>query len=345
MIEKMVSSTFASYSQNGEDVVLWRALRDVHNGRYIDVGANHPEIFSVSMGFYERGWSGITVEPDPAFAQMQRVARPRDSMVEAAATAKDGDTITFHVVDGTGLSTLDQSLAQAHEHAGYDTHDVEVRTRTINSILEEADWKGLDIHFMSIDTEGSEKGVLEGVDFSVWRPWVLVIEATTPLTTQSTRQLWEELVLDADYRFCLFDGLSCCYVAEEHADSLGSALSYPACPLDDYTSREYRKTVQEMHELVERVQTIPDLMEQVTRWRAQAMTRWATAIATETELERIQVELEDLREVHHALMVMHHEEDVSLRQQIAELHQSSSWRLTKPLRLLSELVSGKRRRQ
>ncbi len=217
------SSTFESYSQNGEDVVLWRALHEVRDGRYIDVGANHPQIYSVSMGFYNRGWSGITVEPDPAFAEMQRAERPRDVMVEAAITAKDGDTITFHVVDGTGLSTLDPSLAQAHARAGFETHEVEVTTRTIDSILEEANWAGLDIHFMSVDTEGAEKDVLESVDLTVWRPWVLVVEATAPLTTQSTREFWEKLVLDAGYRFCLFDGLSCYYVAEERAALLGRA--------------------------------------------------------------------------------------------------------------------------
>ena len=166
--------------------MLWRALRDVANGRYIDVGANHPELFSVSMGFYNRGWSGITVEPDPAFAQMQRDGRPRDRLMEVAITATDGDSISFHVVDGTGLSTLDADLAQVHARAGYDTHDVKVRTRTLDSILEEAGWGGLDIHFMTIDTEGSERSVLEGIDLKVWRPWVLVIEATIPLSTQSS---------------------------------------------------------------------------------------------------------------------------------------------------------------
>ena len=68
----MPSPTFASFSQNGEDVVLWRALRNIGTGRFVDVGANDPQVFSVSMGFYQRGWSGITIEPDPIFAQMHR---------------------------------------------------------------------------------------------------------------------------------------------------------------------------------------------------------------------------------------------------------------------------------
>ena len=32
--------SFFSYSQNGEDVLLWRALKHIKDGFYIDVGAN-----------------------------------------------------------------------------------------------------------------------------------------------------------------------------------------------------------------------------------------------------------------------------------------------------------------
>jgi hypothetical protein len=43
--------TFVSYAQNFEDVLLWRALRQVRNGFYIDVGAAHPDIDSVTRAF------------------------------------------------------------------------------------------------------------------------------------------------------------------------------------------------------------------------------------------------------------------------------------------------------
>jgi len=49
--------TFVSYAQNFEDVLLWRALHDVEHGRYLDVGAHDPVIDSVSLAFYEAGWS------------------------------------------------------------------------------------------------------------------------------------------------------------------------------------------------------------------------------------------------------------------------------------------------
>lgn len=56
-----------SYAQNFEDVMLWRALGHIENGFYVDIGAQHPTIDSVSKAFYERGWSGINVEPVDAY--------------------------------------------------------------------------------------------------------------------------------------------------------------------------------------------------------------------------------------------------------------------------------------
>ncbi len=323
----MVSSRFASFSQNAEDVVLWRALHHVERGRYLDVGANHPYIDSVSKAFYDRGWSGITVEPDPAFAQMQRDQRPRDLVVQAAITTKDGDLTTFHVVDGTGLSTLDADTAKDHVASGFDVHDVQVATRRLDCVLEEAGWEGLDIHFMLVDTEGSERDVLESLDLRVWRPWVLVVEATHPRTTVSTREVWEAIVIHAGYRFCLFDGLSCFYVAEEHARSLGQALSFPACVLDDYTRLDYR-------EQEERARCVPELVAQVSRWRAQTVARWAATLAARAEVERLEARLEELENRHRA-------EAEDLRGFIDEMLQSTSWRVTTPLRVAGRLRRGR----
>jgi hypothetical protein len=55
--------SFVSYARNCEDVMLWRALRDVAKGFYVDIGASDPEIASTTRAFYERGWFGINVQP------------------------------------------------------------------------------------------------------------------------------------------------------------------------------------------------------------------------------------------------------------------------------------------
>ncbi len=53
-----------SYAQNQEDVLLNRVFQGLSDGFYIDVGANDPVVDSVTKLFYDRGWTGINVEPD-----------------------------------------------------------------------------------------------------------------------------------------------------------------------------------------------------------------------------------------------------------------------------------------
>lgn len=53
-----------SYAKYSEDIFLYRALHEVENGSYIDIGSTDPLIDSVSLLLYERGWRGINICPD-----------------------------------------------------------------------------------------------------------------------------------------------------------------------------------------------------------------------------------------------------------------------------------------
>src|ERR1700757_2835515 len=114
---------FISYAQNYEDVILWRALRDVEQGFYVDVGAADPEEWSVTRAFYDRGWSGINVEPlDEYFGKLMQ-ARPRDTNLKVLVGREPGIR-TLHAIAGTGLSTLDPDIAARHEAAGWQAHEI-----------------------------------------------------------------------------------------------------------------------------------------------------------------------------------------------------------------------------
>ena len=77
--------TFTSYAQNCEDVLLWRVLKGVHRGVYVDVGASHPVVDSVTFAFYERGWRGINIEPVAADHALLQLYRPGDINLQLAA--------------------------------------------------------------------------------------------------------------------------------------------------------------------------------------------------------------------------------------------------------------------
>ena len=76
---------FISYAQNMEDVLLWRCFKDLENGTYIDVGANDPSEDSVTKAFYDRGWSGINIEPIQRHHDDLTAQRPRDINLRVAA--------------------------------------------------------------------------------------------------------------------------------------------------------------------------------------------------------------------------------------------------------------------
>ncbi|REN06468.1 FkbM family methyltransferase, partial [Mycobacterium tuberculosis] len=77
-----------------------------------------------------------------------------------------------------------------------------------------------------IDVEGLEEEVLRGWDSKTLRPWIIVIEATVPMSTELRYDGAERILVDAGYQFAYFDGLNRFYVAVEHADLL-PALKIP----------------------------------------------------------------------------------------------------------------------
>jgi hypothetical protein len=53
-----------SYAQNCEDIILWRALKNIKHGFYVDVGAGESVDHSVTEWFYDQGWSGVNIKPN-----------------------------------------------------------------------------------------------------------------------------------------------------------------------------------------------------------------------------------------------------------------------------------------
>ncbi|MFC3690392.1 FkbM family methyltransferase [Aquipuribacter hungaricus] len=316
----MSDLSFVSYSQNGEDVVLWRALSGVAGGRYVEVGGNDPTVDSVSRAFYERGWSGVVLEPVAEFAARFREERPRDTVLEAAAGSGSGET-TLHVIAGTGLSSTDPEVAASQRARGWQTVETVVQQVRLDDVLAEHVGEGEDVHFLLVDVEGAEREVLGSLDLHRWRPWVLVVEATAPSTDSPTHEAWEHLVLSAGYRLVLFDGLSRFYVADEHAD-LAPRLSYPASPADGAIIRRDQVTAERIARLEEDLRTTE---RDLVRWRGVALNGWAGVQGHTGTTSGI--------------------EAAELRAEMQRLQATLSWRVTAPLRQVRRLQTGLARRR
>ena len=246
-----------SYAQNFEDIILWRALKQIENGKYIDIGANDPTLDSVSKLFYDSGWRGVHVEPAAEFADKLEQHRPDEAVIRSAVSTKKSD-LELVCFQGTGLSTSVLEVAKRHIASGYLHETVHVPTITLEKILNDFDVP--DIHWLKIDVEGMESDVLKSWGDSPVRPWVLLVESTAPLSVDETYGSWESEVLNRGYEFAYFDGLNRFYVRSD-MQNLKSAFGPGPNYFDHFSLTESspfvtvikERHVQKMQELVKRL--------------------------------------------------------------------------------------------
>jgi FkbM family methyltransferase len=241
---------FLSYAQNQEDVLLNRIFADRPNGFYIDVGAFHPVIGSVTKLFYDRGWHGINIEPISTLLEYVAHERGRDINLPVGLSNREGTLKFYEVLADRGLSTFSTEQAEEHRHAGYEFVEHSIPVTTLARVCEQYDVPTID--FLKIDVEGFEREVLEGADWGRFRPRVVVIEATKPNQPIPSHEHWEPLLLSADYLFAFFDGLNRYYVRSEDRE-LVPLLSVPANVFDDFEPYEHRFRVQDFEHQIEKL--------------------------------------------------------------------------------------------
>ncbi len=203
--------------------MLIRALRGIEHGFYIDVGAQDPIADSVTKAFYERGWTGINIEPVTHWFQRLVADRPHDTNLQLAVSDSPGQLHLFEVVD-SGLSTTDPEFAARHAHAGHEIHESDVECVTLDDICKAH--RVREVHFLKIDCEGGEAAALRGLSLQQVRPWIILLEATEPNSQKPAYAEWEPLLTERDYHFVYKDGLNRFYVANEHVE-LDQAFCHP----------------------------------------------------------------------------------------------------------------------
>lgn len=225
------SPVMLSYAQNFEDVMLARAFKGITDGFFVDVGAWHPEDDSVTCHFYKQGWHGINVEPNPRYLELLRKERTRDRNLGVAVGAEAGRA-KLTLLHGTGMSTLYPDVAAKDTADAYEKEIVEVEVRPLNDILAESAEPV--IHFLKIDCEGAETAVINALDLARYRPWIILVEATEPLSPQENHHDWEPHLIAGGYDFVYFDGVNRFYVAREKSD-LRQHFAVPPNVFDRFT--------------------------------------------------------------------------------------------------------------
>jgi len=225
---------FVSYSGNLEDVMLNRVFPRA-NGFFVDIGANEPVNGSNTWALYDRGWSGIAVDPLPGVCARFAVKRPRDICLSVAVGDVEGETSFFLFEGGAGHSTIDRKRAEAlQREVGQAVTEIKVPVRTLGGILSEHA-KGREIDVVSIDAEGVEAAILRGARLDVFRPKLILIEAMEAYLQVDVSQEATKILEQNGYVLGYEDGLNKFFVAKEHP-ALLDALRYPPNVFDNYVT-------------------------------------------------------------------------------------------------------------
>ena len=202
-----------SYAQNREDLLLASFLKDVEEGFYVDVGANDPLIDSATKYFYDKGWTGINIEPVESCFQALEKDRPNDINLQIGISDKEGE-LDFTEYESSGLSTFSDEIVDEHKKAddAAKVKSYKVPVKTLKQVLDQHKVKK--IHFLKVDVEGFEYEVLEGNDWKKYRPEVICIEANHIVKD------WRPLLEKHDYIQVFNDGLNDYYLAKESHDRL-----------------------------------------------------------------------------------------------------------------------------
>jgi FkbM family methyltransferase len=304
---------FFSYAQNFEDVMLWRALKHIPGGFYVDIGAQDPVFDSVSKGFYAHGWRGIHVEPNRQYSELLRKDRPDEIIINAALSDEPG-MIRFYEIPDTGMSTASGEIADGHRRDGWKIVETLVPTTTLDQVFDAIDYP--EIHWLKIDVEGYERAVLEGWRTSPQRPWIVVVEAIEPLTRANAHATWEQLLLDKGYSCVYFDGVNRFYVSDAHKE-LKAHFAYGPCLWDEFQLPEISRPVQSL------VRCQRDALHQVREEAKASIAKQSEATAQlETYVAEFNAALSGVRCVLDETRGELHQTRGELHQTRGELHQT-----------------------
>lgn len=175
------------YSQFGQDkYVIEKIFKGKKNGIFMDIGAadgiNDSNSYALEKEF---GWNGICIEP--IIEKFEILKKNRNCILINGCIFNqeaevDFSVVTFYDRNDTGLSGIINTYDQRHlkliedqfKNRKGNQKTIKVKTFKFNDICEKYNFNHID--FLSIDTEGSEKLILQSIDFAKIRIDVITIE-------------------------------------------------------------------------------------------------------------------------------------------------------------------------
>lgn len=175
-MKKNSEKGYVSYTIDGTDLILADILRNVNNGFYVDIGANHPISYNNTYYFYKRGWNGFSVDGNQKFEPLWLRERPLDTFITALVSS-EVKQVDFKIFKDHKMSSMNIDQIKLYEKR-FSKNEITSHpgTTTTLSNLKNEYFAEKEVHFLTIDVEGEDLNCLIGANLSNWKPGVVVME-------------------------------------------------------------------------------------------------------------------------------------------------------------------------
>ena len=163
-----------TYSMDGEDLVISEYFKDKKKGLYIDVGCYHPIHRNNTFLLYKKGWKGINIDIHSFSIDLFNYLRPGDLNYNFAISNKNNLINMYYQKELSQISTTDR--LQAGKVFQGTIKEKKIQAYTLDKVLEISNMKDIKIDLLDIDVEGTDFFVLQGLNFSKFKPELICVE-------------------------------------------------------------------------------------------------------------------------------------------------------------------------
>jgi FkbM family methyltransferase len=179
-----VYKTYEQYSQGGQDIYVTRILKEKKDGYFVEIGACDGILISDTYLLEKNyNWKGICVEATPYRIQDLKNNRPNAICIESAVFSESNLQLDFTTTSLDFLNAITEYAENAVDFLNENGHIIKVNTKTLTDILNENNAPE-NIDYLSIDTNGSEFKVLEGIDFIKYNFNVITVKNSSIIERQ-----------------------------------------------------------------------------------------------------------------------------------------------------------------